>query len=793
MNIIKLNLLLVWACLFLSALVGPLDARPAPIPNPDFTKGESIPEEAPKDWNLGATGLRGWMHTLRWLSTSEARQVAITEVAKGSPASGEFKVGDVLLGVAGQPFTYDPRTELGKALTAAEATDGKLALIRWRDGKTEAVTLELPVLGRYSPTAPYNCQKSEKILEESAEALAKRMKQEGYQKQNPIVRSLNGLGLLATGDEKYHSLLKREAKWAADYSVEGFATWWYGYVTVFLSEYILATGDDSVLPGLRRIAMSAAGGQSIVGSWGHRFANPDGRLPGYGMMNSPGAVLTIGLVLAREAGVRDPEVATAIQRSATLLRFYTGKGSVPYGDHAPFMQLHEDNGKNGMTAVLFDQLGDSEATRFFSKMSTASHGRERDTGHTGNFFNITWAMPGVARSGPYATGAWMQEFGAWYFDLARKWDWSFPHQGPPQAKNDSYGNWDATGMYLIAYAMPRKAIRLTGSKPSVIPPLGPEGAAKLILEGRESYADDKFSAFSSWSPIVRERAADALAKRKDVPVEPFIHLLDAPSLEARQGACTALANMGARAESAIPKLLETLSSDDLWLRVKAAEALAAIGEPAKDNALPILLKRLAVGPTKEDPRGMEQRYLANALFHSRNGMLRNSLDGADRKLLLAAIKSGIQNEDGRTRGTFARVYQQLSLQELEPILPNIHRAIVTPAPSGIMFDGQIQGAGLKLFSKYHVSEGIELIADYVRTQKKHGSEKRVTQYLELLKNYGAHAQRAIPLLEKAADYFENEETGFPKSMSLKKAENVRKGIREIKELKDKPKLIRLNL
>jgi hypothetical protein len=212
------------------------------------------------------------------------------------------------------------------ALTAAEASDGSLALTRWRAGKTDQVAIKLPVLGGYSPTAPYDCPKSKKILEKAAEMLVVRMAEPGYEKQNAIVRSLNALGLLATGDSKYLPILKREAEWAADYSADGFATWWYGYVTVFLSEYIMATGDDSVLPGLRRIAMEAAKGQSAVGSWGHKFANAEGRLPGYGMMNSPGAVLTLGMVLAREAGVKDPEVATAIERGRYRL--------VPGGEQA---------------------------------------------------------------------------------------------------------------------------------------------------------------------------------------------------------------------------------------------------------------------------------------------------------------------------------------------------------------------------------------------------------------------------------------------------------------------------
>jgi hypothetical protein len=776
---------------------GQLAAAPTPTPNPDFTKGEPIPEGASKDWNLGATGARGWIHSNK-LSTAEARQVYITKVAPESPADGILMAGDVLLGVAGTVFSSDPRQAIGRALTAAEAKDGKLALTRWRAGKSDEVTLELQVLGSYSPTAPYDCEKSKLILEKGSEALAKRMQKPDY-KENAISRSLNALGLLASGDPQYLPLVKREAQWAADYSTDSFAVWWYGYVAVFLAEYVMATGDDSVLPGLRRIAMEAAKGQSLVGSWGHRFAGPDGRLLGYGMMNSPGAVLTLGLVLAREAGVDDPEVATAIERSGKLLRFYVGKGAVPYGDHPAFMQSHEDNGKCGMAAVLFDQLGEEKGAEFFSRMSTASHGSERDQGHTGNFFNITWAMPGVSRSGPHATGAWMEEFGSWYFDLARSWDWRFPHQGPPQARDDSYGKWDATGMYLIAYAMPQKAIRLTGKKPAVIPALDKEAARQVVRDGRGFTDYGPFTAYDdlspdhliellgSWSPIVRARASSAIARRGDIKIEPLLRLLDDPSINARLGACEALAQFKERAAPAVPKLRETLQADDLWLRVKAAEALNAIGQPAR-IAVPEMLRMAAKGPSAEDPRSMEQRYVVKNLFNPRGGMLGKSLDGVDRELLNQVVRSGLRNEDGHARGAFSSVYSNLSYEELKPLMPAIYQAILEKSPSGIMFDGQIQTAGLDLLSRHHVSEGIELIADYVRLQKQHGSQKHIVALLEMLKRYGAHAQRAIPRLEKAIHYFENEETDFPKAMSLQKAQYVREAISEIRAMSDKPEL-----
>ena len=210
-------------------------------------------------------------------------------------------------------------------------------------------------------------------------------------------------------------------------------------------------------------------------------------------------------------------------------------------------------------------------------------------------------------------------------------------------------------------------------------------------------------------------------------------------------------------------------------------------------AVPDMLRMAAKGPSAEDPRGMEQRYVLKALFNTRGGLLGGKLDGVDRELLFAAVRSGVRNEDGHARGAISAIYSSLTYDELKPILPIIRQAIIDRSPSGEMFDGQIQFAGLDLFSKHHVSEGIGLLADYVVSQKKHGSENTTPKVLEMLKRYGAHAQRAIPQLEKAIHYFENEETDFPKAGSLKKAEAVRQAIAEIKARTDKPTLKELEI
>jgi hypothetical protein len=770
--------------------------------NPDFTKGDPIPPGANHDWSLGATGARGWIFSDK-LTTTDARQIAVTDVAEGSPADGILQKGDVILGVGGKPFAYDPRTEFGKALTFVEskAGAGNLPLTRWRDGKAGEIVVKLPVLGDYSATAPYGCQKSRRILELGCESLAKRMEDPSY-RRDPITRSLNALALLASGENKYLPLVKREALWAADFSNESMQTWYYGYVVMLLAEYKLATGDESVTKGLRRLALESAKGQSVVGSWGHAFAGADGRLAGYGMMNAPGVPLTISLVMARAAGVKDPAIDLAIERSTNLLRFYMGKGSIPYGDHAPWIESHDDNGKNGMAAVLFNLLDEPQTAAYFSRMSLASHGAERDCGHTGNFWNMAWAMPGVAQAGPQATGAWMNEFGAWYFDLARGWDGSFRHQGPPEMKKDSTGDWDATGAYLLAYALPLEKICLTGKREGKAPKLSEAEARQVVLDGRgwsnkdrhgaydQLSGDELFGRLSSWSPVVRERAAIAIGRRNDAPVSALVKLLDSGDLHTRIGACQALAQLKAKSAPAVAALRTTLQADDLWLRIKAAEALAAIGKPAI-GAVPELLEMLVKVDTAKDPRGMQQRYLSFALFDTHDGMLARSLEGVDRELLYKAVRAGLRNEDGRARGSFGSVYRQLSTDEIKPLFPAIYQAVVEPAPSGIMFADGIRMEGLQLMATHHVHEGIQACVNYARSQNPWASEKRIVELMKILCSYGAHAKPAIPELERIARDFAKGEKNFPKHLSLQKAATIREAIRTIEASNEKPDLLRL--
>ena len=745
---------------------GPVMGAPPrpPITHPDFTKGDTVPEKGPHDWTLGSTGVRGWIFTSEG-NSRDARQILITAIAKWSPAEGVLEVGDVILGVDGKVFEDDARVTFAKAITGAETTEaeGVLKLLRWRDGGTATVAITLPSLGTYSATAPYDCPKSRRIVEGGCAALARRMADLDYGRgMHSIPRSLNALALLASGDKEFLPLVAREAKWAADFKTDGYKSWDYGYLMMFLAEYVMATKHQSVMPGLARLALETARGQSAVGTWGHRFALPSGNLNGYGCMNQPGLPLVIGMVLAREAGVNEPEIDRAITKASGFLRWYVDKGAVPYGDHPPY-PAHEDNGKCASAAVLFDLLGDQEAATYFSKMATAAYG-ERERGHTGNYFNMVWALLGVARTGPLGVGAYMQEHG-WYYDLARDHTGKFIYQGSPVGEEDhgKYSGWDCSGSFLLAYELPLKSLRITGKKPFGVKPLDAGEVADVIKAGRDGYlkndgnpyaersTPELFAGLTSWSPVVRRRSAVALGAREEDVLPQVIALLEGTNRYGRYGACEALGALGQRADAAGQNLRRALADSDPWLQSLAAQAILALGPSERAASVGDLLA-VAVRKNPADLRRHAALYASMVLFskypRSRppaRSILEESLDGADRAQLHEAIRSLLQHEDSIARDAAGSAFRRLTDEDLVALLPDITRAIEKIAPSNEMFADGVRIAGLDLLSRLHVTEGMNLCVAVIEPDR-WGMGGRLTRCVALLPRYGTHAKTVLPQL-----------------------------------------------
>ena len=741
---------LLFFALCLSSLAFLRAAERTPVP--DLTQGGK-PDQC-HDWPLGPTGARGWIWGWK-CQTTDARQILITSVEKGSPADGILLNGDVILGVDGKPFESDARIRFAQAITEAETVvkHGFLNLIRWREGKASNVVLKLEVLGSYAPTAPYNCPKSKLIFERGCKAIAKKgLKNERGEIQISIENDMNALALLASGREEYRPLLANYAHAVATSQPGGYESWNYGYDTLFLAEYTLANRlrlDPVVMDGLKRLALDIARGASAVGSWGHNFARPDKGLDGYGCMNQPGIILALAMTLAREAGVRSPELDRTIATASFFLRWYVHKGCVPYGDHLPW-HWHDDNGKCSSAAVLFDILGDREAAAYYSRMGTAAYD-ERESGHTGNYFNITWALPGVSRCGPAATATYLQK-NTWYYDLARSWDGHCSYLGLAGEGRESYSSWDCTGSFLLGYALPLKSLYLTGKKPTVVTPLTAAEIADTMKAGRDfsfwtektcydgRSTEDLMAGLSSWSPAVRRRSAQSLGAREGDFVPDLMKMLDSPNRDSRYGACEALAQLGinsdpsapqrktkknqpsagqpleeAKSDPAAPKMRALLKDPDPWVRFLAAGALAKMGSAARAAAVPDLLRAMTLRDPA-DPRERSQEGMVTALFSPSpglpgNSVLEKSLDGVDSSLLYPAIKDVLANQDSRIRSYVTPIYSLLRPEDLKALLPDIIKTVQTPAPSGEMYGYQTRFSGLSLLAKLRIREGMQICVD----------------------------------------------------------------------------------
>ena len=331
-------------------------------------------------------------------------------------------------------------------------------------------------MGSYSDTAPYDCPKSARILDDACKALEKEPLNQDW------AGAVNGLALLASGKPEYLPRVQEFARKMGPTGLklelkEGIVVWDWGYRNVFLCEYYLLTGDKEVLPAIHEYTIALAKGQSMYGTFGHGISlrTPEGQLhgsiPPYGPVNAAGLVANIAIVMGRKCGVQDPEIDPAIERAAKFFGYFMDKGAIPYGEHAPW-PYHENNGKNSMTAILFALLDDqAAATQFFAQMSTAGYAN-REYGHTGQGFSYLWGALGANAGGPDAVAAFFKE-ASWHFDLVRRCDGSFTYDGDEQYgagkthDNTYYGQSSYDGLspaatYVLTYSLPLKKLCITG-------------------------------------------------------------------------------------------------------------------------------------------------------------------------------------------------------------------------------------------------------------------------------------------------------------------------------------------
>ena len=788
-----------------------------PVP-PDLTKDK--PADIKLTYNLGATGLRGWIYTKpanffesqQGRTTTFSRQILVTHVGAKSPADGVIKIDDVILGVADKPFADDARKSIALAIADAEkeTNQGKLNLLVWRQGKTEKVQLKLRVMGSYSATAPFNCPKSKLIFDEACKVL------ENEPLRDDMWGAVNGLALMATGNPEYLPRVKALAHKIGPKTLklelkDGMFMWDWGYRNVFLCEYYLLTGDKDVLPAINEYAISLAKGQSMYGTFGHGIAKltPDGQLhgsiPPYGPVNAAGLIANMAIVMGKNCGVKHPEIEPAVDRASKFFGYFVDKGAIPYGEHMPWPN-HENNGKNAMTALLFGLQGNRiRETQFWAKMVTASY-QNREYGHTGQGFSYLWGALGANTGGPDALAAYFNQ-ASWHFDLVRRSDGSFTYDGGEQFgpgktdDNSYYGKSSYYGLspcatYVLTYSIPLKKISLTGRGVDQASWLTKKEVADAIASGRfdldrkNKTNEELIEAMGDWSPVVRSWAAEELGKRPERKelVPRLIALAEGPDYRKRQGAAETLGYINSA--EALPVLVRLLTHEDRWLRVKAANALRNMGDTAKP-VVPEMLKAVVVTAEPlapivwDDPIQLTHGELAAALFR---GLLRTSIKGIDPELLYPAIRAISKNADGMARAQLTHtITNQLTLEDVQALAPDILLAIDIPSPADTMFANEIRMAGLRALSKYNFREGIRVSLKFAQTQSPHGSEKRMGEIMKELLRYGSAAKEVLPDLKVLIIQCQ-EEKDFPDWAKKMKIVSVEEAIKAIESTSTQPEL-----
>ncbi|MFU8781183.1 MAG: DUF6288 domain-containing protein [Kiritimatiellia bacterium] len=262
----------------------------------------------------------------------------VVYVYRNSPASGKVKAGDLICGANGRrlskphvfgskmvvgnrnPGMEGPLTEMAPLIEAAQGSDGKLALMVHPGGNTkvtETVTIQIEPVGRFSDTYPYNCPRSDKLVTQLCAIIARDLADRNHR---PHIRTPMLLALMASGEKKYESTIKKAAHSGKDQGASllgpGFPSWGNGYQGVFLGEYYLKTKDRAVLPRIAALNNYYTHGMALEsGGFSHR-ARPTivqrvagGGPVGYGSMAAPGGLAMLAMSLFRAAGAPYAEFA----------------------------------------------------------------------------------------------------------------------------------------------------------------------------------------------------------------------------------------------------------------------------------------------------------------------------------------------------------------------------------------------------------------------------------------------------------------------------------------------------
>jgi len=636
------------------------DKRFVPGGHLGMTFGKAI-IEAEKKENKGVMKLRVWRDR-NFAKRNGKRDVKKVDIDK---LFNQAKADDSV-------YDWKPEAERAKEVDSDNFKEFPL------DGFYTDVTLTLRVMPAYSDTSPYNCPKTDQILADAWGVLAERFVADPRRPRSGRGGILEAIALIASGKPEHRKIVH---KWVrSKYSpwrpptepigamfkpgyrgYKGYQSWHKGFNGLNCALYYEATGDDFVLPALRKYAIETAMGQAAGGSWGHTFSYPSfnggklhGMNPGYGALNAAGNRCFFLITLAQKLGIKHPEIDLAVKRAHRFFGSYVDKGAIPYGYHGA-ASTDDSNGKNTGVAFSMKLLGDYHGAKYFAQMSThASFTRRGGHGHDYHGNWSTWATTICGPEGVILVARNMR----WRRTLCRRHDGSFVYHCPTGGK---YGPLrDPTATAVLHYAQHLKQTLITGKNPikalwttdaemkqlmtSAIPQLNDETLIKRAgTPLREQSTDELLKLLDIFKPKVRRIIAGELGKRYKAGEKKILprvaKLLESEKSRFRGGACRALAACGTDATlKYMSKVARLLKDPQEFVRIQALVTMSRASE-STDTKLAMLNatvtdhENMACGPNNL------RTYAQSPLFKGDNKLANSPYEaGFDEKLIQAALE-----------------------------------------------------------------------------------------------------------------------------------------------------------
>lgn len=513
---------------------------------------------------------------------------------------------------------------------------------------------------------------------------------------------------------------------------KGFQTWHHGYGGLYCAIYYDATGDDFVLPALRKYAIDAAMGQSGHGSWGHTFAFPSfnggelhGMNPGYGALNAAGNRCFFLITLAQHLGIEHPEIDLAVERAHRFFGSYVDQGAIPYGDHGA-ASTDDSNGKNTGVAFSMKLLGDDYGAKYFAMMS--SHCAFTRRGGHGHDYHGNWSSWAANLCGPKVR-AYNERNLRWRRTLCRMFDGSFVYHG-------GYGPLrDPTATEVLHQAVYLKQTLITGKDPNEALYPNEREMKQLLSSARAQFndpwlmeidgtkwnersTDEVFDLLDIFKPKARGQVASELGKRyqageKEI-VPRLLGLLSDDAARYRDGAVRGLGACGNEVVlENLSKITELLRDPEDFVRVSAVKVIskATNGDEKAQVAM--------IGATLDEPKAIAPNSVRNstqaALFKNETQLANEPFQaGFDEEHVRAALEHLILLDP--VHGSFMQSrLEPWTKETIVKVAGPLTEAAEVEQLADQMFANRSAPAQA-LLGKFNYREGIEATADRLRRQ-----------------------------------------------------------------------------